>query len=301
MIWSQNQHLVLKPKGHALILQSGKLNRRPLSFRVEALRATREIAQAAGAREILIFLSGGMDSETVAQAFLKSGVRFRPVIICFENGLNHHEVEPALKFCRRHRLKPQIISFDLGRYVRSKWAKDVADRYPSFIAYQVLMKVMTHLHDGRRLFVLGTAEPEGVYRRGRAFLNEFSDDVQLSLFCSDRKLPAVCNFFFWSPELYMSILMSAPYCFFIEQRGSLYVHTKPLKEDLFQSTFKVKKRRKHNGMELARTVYANELTALEKSLKGVQRLTYFSWSGELRRLASGLVASPPPGNKKRKL
>lgn len=301
MIWSQNQHLILKAQGRALRLQSGKLSRRPLSLRTEALRAAKEIARTAAQREILLFLSGGMDSETVAQVFLRAGVRFRPVVICFENDLNKHDVEPALKYCQSHGLKPLVISFELGKFIRSKWAKDVAKRYPCFIVYQVLMKVMSELNDGERFFVLGTAEPEGVHRRGRAFLNEFSDDVQLSLFCSDRRLPAVCNFFFWSPELYMSILVSEPYCFFIQQRGTLYVHTKPLKEDLFSSTFKVKKRRKHNGMELARSVYAEELKTLEKSLAQVQRLTYFSWSAELRRLSSGLIDQSSPNSKKRKL
>ena len=63
-----------------------------------------------------IFLSGGVDSENVANIFLTCGIRFTPVIVAYchkGKALNDYDTNYAFKYCKQHGLTPKVINIDI--------------------------------------------------------------------------------------------------------------------------------------------------------------------------------------------
>lgn len=54
-------------------------------------------------------LSGGLDSEYVANVLWRNNIDFVPVIICLPQSVDHHY---AIKWCRDHAVEPKIFEFE---------------------------------------------------------------------------------------------------------------------------------------------------------------------------------------------
>lgn len=67
----------------------------------------------------LVYLSGGLDSEIVANAFIESGKSFTPIIYYYVddygNLLNKHDIGYAYAFCKKHGLFPVIKQLNLPK------------------------------------------------------------------------------------------------------------------------------------------------------------------------------------------
>lgn len=64
-------------------------------------------------------LSGGLDSEAVACAFLESGIRFESVIMRFADRLNWHDIRFAVDFCEHHRIPYTFVDLDVLQFLES--------------------------------------------------------------------------------------------------------------------------------------------------------------------------------------
>ena len=63
-----------------------------------------------------IFLSGGIDSENIANIFLQCNIRFTPIIVSYvhkDKVLNDYDIAYAYKFCKENNLTPQVIDIDI--------------------------------------------------------------------------------------------------------------------------------------------------------------------------------------------
>lgn len=93
----------------------------PVSYKEECLRAARLISEAA-TKPIMIFLSGGVDSEVVARSFIDIGVYFEVVTTnILYNGeiVNVHDTRYTSEFIKHHNLKSHTVDIEY---------KDVVDR-----------------------------------------------------------------------------------------------------------------------------------------------------------------------------
>lgn len=67
-------------------------------------------------QDVLLYLSGGLDSEIVARSLLEAGVSFIPVIFQLKDNekiQNQYDFEFAMNFCQEHNLKPLVKSIDI--------------------------------------------------------------------------------------------------------------------------------------------------------------------------------------------
>ena len=94
----------------------GSCARRPLSPIEEAVRAARLIAESTS-EPIVLCLSGGVDSEAMALAFLKAEVPFSAAIATYNETLNAFDVAFAIEFCRKHRVPYKIIDIDVRAFL----------------------------------------------------------------------------------------------------------------------------------------------------------------------------------------
>lgn len=90
---------------------------------------------------IKLFLSGGIDSEVMAEAFLLAQVNFEVVIGRYNDDLNYHDYKDAVAFCEQHNLKVEFIDIDVFSFLENggalKYAQELGCRSP---------QIAVHLH-----------------------------------------------------------------------------------------------------------------------------------------------------------
>ena len=63
-----------------------------------------------------LFLSGGVDSENIANILLKCNIRFTPIIVTFSHQnkiLNDYDIKYAFDFCKQHNITPTVVDIDI--------------------------------------------------------------------------------------------------------------------------------------------------------------------------------------------
>lgn len=89
-----------------------------------AVRCANEILNSTQ-QNINLLLSGGVDSEAMALAFLATGNirRIKVCIMALEKSLNLHDIKHAIKFCQSHGLDYQIYELNLDEFFTQYWAR----------------------------------------------------------------------------------------------------------------------------------------------------------------------------------
>jgi hypothetical protein len=115
---------------------------------------------------ILVYYSGGLDSELVCNSLIESGKKFTPVIFQWTNNndiINQHDLNYAFKFCKEKNLKPIIKTVNLETLWNSqefeKLAIDTGIVSPQIVTYAYIIELMskeipnaTHLFGGEVRF-----------------------------------------------------------------------------------------------------------------------------------------------------
>lgn len=122
----------------------------------ESIIAAKRIAQAAKLKnkKVKIFLSGGIDSEAMARAFIAAEVEFDIVIGRYDGQMNSHDICHALSFCREQEIVPEIIDIDVFEFLDSGEYLDYAMKY-SCRSPQVAVHLKLLNKAGDAVFVLG--------------------------------------------------------------------------------------------------------------------------------------------------
>lgn len=79
-----------------------------------------------------VFMSGGVDSENVANILINSNVRFNPVIVAFghkDKVLNDYDISYAFQYCKRKNLTPEVIDIDIIDFFNSGKFKEYTLKY----------------------------------------------------------------------------------------------------------------------------------------------------------------------------
>lgn len=92
---------------------------------------------------LVILMSGGIDSETVAEAAVRAGIAWEPAImnlIIDGKVMNSHDTDHAVAFCRKHDVTPRFYDLDLIAFLES----DQAMMY-AIDCYCISPQLLTHL------------------------------------------------------------------------------------------------------------------------------------------------------------
>jgi hypothetical protein len=175
-----NQSLVDYIPNGRFFLQVGQCARSPETPIVEAARAAQRIACATH-EPIWLCMSGGVDSECMALAFIKANVPFRVAIQQFNDGLNEHDIHQAIEFCERMLLPYEVFPLDVVSFYLEDHYLEYALNYRCSSP-----QLCTHLHliEQLRGYVVlgGNIVKTHVNRAGRVVLC-FPSDLY---FCYDR-------------------------------------------------------------------------------------------------------------------
>jgi hypothetical protein len=163
-------------------------------------------------KNLYIALSGGADSECVADCFFRNNIPFIPVIHIFKNIKFNSEVEYALKWCRKNKIEPLIVPFDNDLFFNGGYTDlilKIRSRMPPALATVPLLKIIEDLGG---LLVSGMQVEyypdeqfgvgEGIPENYQGFLINESDFYYEVI--SPNRHPWA--FFYWSPDMLASTI-----------------------------------------------------------------------------------------------
>lgn len=214
-LMTSDQHLFYKFVGpnagyhpdNSILTFLGKSERPAESGFVEAQRAAALVAENMPG-PLWLWLSGGVDSEAMAQAFIAKKIPFKVAIGRYNKGLNDFDIIWAIEFCKKQNLPYEMIDLDLDHFYESGRHGHLADLYrcrsPQFTAhFEMMMQV-----DGTSL--MPWQPPKATPQLNRYVTLGFPDDHYFSYarFLTVEKKPGAPYFFLYTPTLISSFLQT---------------------------------------------------------------------------------------------
>lgn len=129
----------------------GRAAYNPIGFKEECERSAKLISSNA-IKPIVIFMSGGIDSEIVVRCFLKANCKFKIAIMELKykdkENLNDYDNFYAYNFCKKHNIKPIKITVDIEEYFRTNFNEDFknypTNKIPILIQHRLIEKFPNH-------------------------------------------------------------------------------------------------------------------------------------------------------------
>jgi len=135
-----------------------RCERTPLSWMEELEKAALSIAEST-AKPIWICSSGGVDSETVCEIFLKLKLPFNVLTIEFVDGKNAHDVVYAKQWCQQNNVHQKLYTMDIFDFVKNELDHYVRDGYSAVELFRYMMiKQMAIVEDMGGFAVLAGGE-----------------------------------------------------------------------------------------------------------------------------------------------
>lgn len=183
----------------------GRPERQPEAPLLEARLAARKIAESTS-EPLWLCLSGGVDSECMAWAFLREQVPFRVAILRFKNELNWFDISHAVDFCQRQGLSFEFFDLDVDEFYEGgshqKFATEFRCTSPQLTAHLSLLERIPGFP------VLAWNATAVLYRADGKITFGFPSDLYFCYFRFLRRAqkPGVPFFFLYTPELIYSFL-----------------------------------------------------------------------------------------------
>ncbi len=179
------------------------------NYRSELLRITDLVYNDLG-KDLVLFLSGGTDSEIVLRNFLEYGVKPRCVIIKFNDGYNASDVREALELTAELGIDLEIIDFDIKDFFYSGEARDFAEKIQCtqityLMVYYHIYKLGMPAVMGGELLLSRHIDKNSNYWYYTFRENEDASAMRFSNFFN---IPLVNEWFSYTPEIMLYFLES---------------------------------------------------------------------------------------------
>lgn len=183
-------------------------NRPVESFRQECILAAKKAIESNSYNlPIVVMMSGGIDSQLVAESLLSANIPFKCVIGCLHTIVadekiifNSHDYQYAERWCQTHNIDILYCDIDvfsnnnlLSNYVLS--AKGFSPQYACH------MYIMKWCNDRGYFFIAGNGEMDLVLRDNEYFMLDEQREFTLDNFCKLHNLTGI--FQFWKQDSYL--------------------------------------------------------------------------------------------------
>lgn len=163
-------------------------------------------------QNLYLALSGGIDSEFVANCLYERKVYFTPIIIDF--GLNNAETWYAYYWCYRNNIQPDIINISIDEISRKFSHIALTHNIPFITAIDILLEEYVSSKKGK--LITAAADP---FRKQQVFGDRCDKPAYtgLELASFDFAIDTICknvhptNFFLWTPELLLYFISGIDY------------------------------------------------------------------------------------------
>jgi hypothetical protein len=151
-------------------------------------------------RPLALMMSGGLESEMMANAFVDAGIPFRAVTGRLGArvdrefvALNEHDTVYADAWCRKHKVEHTYVDVDIFGDLRTiaAYAASAMCFSPQYGTHMLLMK---WCHDEGLFFVAGNGEMDLVLKDGAYYMMDEQREFTLDNFCALNNLQGVWQF-----------------------------------------------------------------------------------------------------------
>jgi hypothetical protein len=222
-------------------------------FKTECILAAHKAVLAnKGNLPIVVMMSGGIDSELVAESLLLAKIPFRCVIgklmtevIDDSIIFNQHDYQYAERWCNRNNI--EVIYCELDIFKQNKLLCEYALSAQGFSPqYGCHMYIMKWCSDQGYFFLAGNGEMDIVLKDGHYFMMDEQREFTLANFCESHKLNGIFQFWRQDARLIASFLKLPTVQQLIAQNTeSLLKH----KHKCFADVFQFEPRCKTTGFE----------------------------------------------------
>lgn len=176
----------------------------PRSLKEEMLSASRDILDHYPNLTPCIFFSGGVDSEIVLRSFIEVGANPEVYIVRYENDYNIYDVSYAVTICSILGIKHRIIDFNLRKFYETD-AEQIS--YDAQIDRAMTMPQLKFMEYVDGLPIYSASDPSWTRLssdysiKGEWAMRCWEHDIGWSKYVRLKNIPAVMEFFKWSPNL----------------------------------------------------------------------------------------------------
>jgi hypothetical protein len=267
-------------KFHVSVGSIDKDHYRKSNFKKELLR-TADLIKSDFGSDLVIFLSGGTDSEIALKNFIDIGFKPTCYTIRFKEGYNFEDVEEAKKITKELNVKHKIIDFDIMNFIRSGELHEFASEIQcSQIAYLIVYKSILNLGlpavmGGELLLkkdILTT--PSSWY-----YCLRENEDCSAMRFSLKYKIPLVNEYFSYTPELMLYYLKNTEIKNLVSNRFNYKLSSVSSKNYILHKLYpKIMVRKKTHGFEnlvglnfeIGKELSTKQIPRLEHSLDGIE-------------------------------
>lgn len=253
---------------------------RKSSYR-EELRRTADIVYKEFGKDLVVFLSGGTDSEMVIRNFLEIGIRPKCATIKFRDGYNDADVNEALKIANDLDLNLNIIDFDIKDFYFSgeanEFGKSVQCTQVTYLmVYKNILTLGAPSVMGGEVLLTRQVTPNDSYWYYTFRENE---DASAMRFSQQYGIPLVNEWFSYTPELLLYYLEDPKIVSLVTQKDNFKLTSVSSKNDILRKLFPdVRKKVKTHGFERLlgfnfeayRQLTTDQIKRLEPSLDGIR-------------------------------
>lgn len=226
------------------------------SWRDECKNVARELYDKHG-NDLIVMLSGGVDSEVVLLSFLAAGIKPRVGMLRFENHINSHDLSFGFKRCADNELIPEIIDVNVASFFKKQlipFSERTRISSPQINLHAYFFDTV----DG--IPIIGAGENFLVEKDGIVYDQEDEYLMRYVRYFIEKDRECIPTFFQYTPEIMLSFLQRKSVYDWVENPKGATTHK--FKIDWIQEEFDVPLRSKLTGFECIQrkdTMYRNQL------------------------------------------
>lgn len=286
--WQQSTHM-----------QVGGCSRQPFSARIEWIRIARMLADQYP--DLTVFMSGGLDSEIALRCFIAAGVKPKLATVRFPDGKNDYDIGPMLEMVKNEfNLGCQVIDFDPVEFCLSGEYQEVGARYQAYTFYQQILLRIAEQY-AQPMITVDEVELEklpdvdfdtGAVSWNWTFIKKEDQDGVWRRFAEKTKIPALNNFYTYTPESMLAFLrLPTTQALIRDQIPYKYSWTSSKMKIYSDAGFKFRPRPKWHGMENYMHLWDFAQSNPAETLKDFDSQTYAIPALELEQnLAQGKIS-----------
>ena len=248
---------------------------------VDELHRTADLIRSDLGKDLVVFFSGGTDSEIVLRNFLKVGLRPRCVIIKFKDNYNAADVRNAQLIAHELRVRLEMLDFDVLDFHNSGECKEFGEalqctQLTYLMVYKHVLQLGLPAVMGGEVLLTRQVNKDDSYWYYTFRENEDASAMRFSL---KYNVPLVNEYFSYTPELLLYYLENPDIKRLVSNRYNYKLTSVSSKNAILQKLYpEIMVKKKTHGFEslLAFNYEAykhngqDQIKRLEFSLDGIQ-------------------------------
>jgi len=245
------------------------------------LRRTADLVYRDLGKDLLVFLSGGTDSEIVVRNFVEIGVKPKCVVVKFKNDYNLDDVNEAIEICKDLDLKLEIVDLDIENFYRSGEAAEFGNtiqcsQLAYLMVYSTIKKLQFPAVMGGEVVITRNVSPTN---SNWYYTFRENEDASAMRFSSLYNLPLVNEWFSYTPELLLYYLENPEIVELVTNKYNYKLSSVSSKNNILKNLYpEIRDKIKTHGFEKLRalnfeayrTIYSSQIPRLEPSLDGIE-------------------------------